>query len=130
MATAISSDAIKAQQPDRIVYDHGFAYVQPAGDQNPLSLISCEVLGASVLTQWRPGFNEMFYRFTPDLVKPAPGWCMPAVISKDTLHKVLPVNTNWPINMGKIGNIIGVQCTVNDDGMGFTCDWPPYGNQP
>ena len=106
----------------------GMSYIEPdgAGANNPMQYVSCEVLGASVRTQGRPDFMKMFVRYTPDIVKPAPGWCMSYVIAGGLPMKPLHVDPAWPINLGKISNKLGVVCTVKPDQMSFTCDWPPY----
>ena len=106
----------------------GMSHIVPDGasPNNPMQFVSCEILGASARTQGRPDFMKMFVRFTPDIVKPAPGWCMGFVMAGKLPMQPLHVDPAWPINLGKISNKLGVVCTIATDEMSFTCDWPPY----
>jgi hypothetical protein len=90
----------------------GMSHIVPDGasPNNPMQFVSCEILGASVRTQGRPDFMEMFVRYTPDIVKPATGWRMSYLIAGGLPMQPLHVDPAWPINLGKIGNKLGVVC--------------------
>lgn len=106
-----------------------YSVIPDGAGTNPNKWITCEVLGASGRTAHKPHFMEMYITMAPEFVKPAPGWCMPYVYSAASIDKqpTYEVNPDWPINLGKLNRKLGVRCTINDDKMGFTCDWPPYG---
>ena len=42
-------------------------------------------------------------------------------------RRPIKIDPDWKINLGRYGNIAGIQCSVDSDGYHFTCDRPPYG---
>jgi hypothetical protein len=82
-ALAVLPLAAPADADEVFVDRSGMSYVKPdrVGPNPMQQYVSSEVLGAFVRTLGRPGFMEMFVRFTPDIVKPAPGRCMSYLIA-------------------------------------------------
>lgn len=49
--------------------------------------------------------------------KPVHGDC------RNNAGKRVPIEADWPINLGRYGSKVGLACTIDVDRMGFTCDW-------
>jgi hypothetical protein len=113
---------------DEIVHTKsGYRYVRPAGAVDGRDDISCEVIGLSYLTKsdprWGAAYNGLLFGKFP---KPTHGWCTKVASFTDAEPVRIKITPSWPLNLGPIARQPGLRCTIDQDGYGFTCDWPPF----
>jgi hypothetical protein len=110
----------------------GTIFIRPEGAENgpgPNGEVVCMVLGMPWQTQSENGFNLMVQWDGHPKIKPVPGWCYQGFSPASVHHVMVSPSwlTNHLINSGPLAGILDVDCELNEDRMGFVCDWPPYG---
>lgn len=115
---------LKPAMADRLSMGRdGFVTIYPNNGKPP---VACSLLGVDRRTAaFANASPAKFNAAILGQLKPIPGWCF-------TVYdlKPVPFQFEWDgynvINMGSYGSQLGIQCSVADDRMHFTCDWPPY----
>ena len=113
---------------DEIVHTKsGYVYVRPGGAVDGRDDISCEVIGLTYLTKsdprWGVAYNGLLFG---KFQKPAHGWCAKVASFAAAEPVRIKIAPTWPLNLGPIARQPGLRCTIDQDGYGFTCDWPPF----
>jgi len=121
----LSVAAVPQALADSVSVVGGLIYIDP--DESPSRTVVCTVAGVTMLTPsaWMRAHPDDNQLAMIGKLKPVPGWC----IQKQPL-KVVPFARQWEgynvINLGTLGNVMGMSCTIANDRMSFSCDWPPY----